>query len=331
VPGVYFLAYLFFSVLIVANLICAMFLTVFNSTQERIAMMQAKTGASSEFDPIMADLEGQMMQAIVAEQRDEFIQQEMEDLLSQWQSQVASGHLNPASNEFKDTRQELISSVHRKMFGADNPTPNGQHDMLSPQELHVRRMQEAMFSDEMSCTPAFHVANATHADKAAAEPEHDSEHEPEGSRHGGQQDSQQHNEQGGQARHTANPSQNSRLYDQYVHLGSQSSQSHMCGQPHAHMGGRSFAQNQSQHYSTAAMPHGYSQSDYYGAGVQQVRSHDVAGMRYTQTRDAPYRQNHDGAREHGQYNHYPRYAAANPAHFVNTAGNRVDGYVRTVG
>jgi len=65
---------MFFSVLIVANLISAMFLTVFNTTQERIAMQGPQSYLDSS--PIMGSIEGQMMSAIVAEQRDEFIQQE---------------------------------------------------------------------------------------------------------------------------------------------------------------------------------------------------------------------------------------------------------------
>ena len=36
-PSIFFLGYMFFSVLIVANLISAMFLTVFNTTQARAA------------------------------------------------------------------------------------------------------------------------------------------------------------------------------------------------------------------------------------------------------------------------------------------------------
>ena len=75
VPSIYFLAYMFFSVLIVANLISAMFLTVFNTTQERIAMQGPQHYLDSA--PIMGSIEGQMMSAIVAEQRDEFIQQEV--------------------------------------------------------------------------------------------------------------------------------------------------------------------------------------------------------------------------------------------------------------
>jgi hypothetical protein len=74
VPSIFFLAYMFFSVLIVANLISAMFLTVFNTTQERIAMQGPQSYLDSS--PIMGSIEGQMMSAIVAEQRDEFIQQE---------------------------------------------------------------------------------------------------------------------------------------------------------------------------------------------------------------------------------------------------------------
>merc|ERR1711907_651041 len=116
-----------------------MFLTVFNSTQERIAIQGAASNGTLGSQPIMGSMQEQMMSAIVEEQRTEFVQEEVEHLLKEWQKQMSIGMVHRDTEHFKAKREELIADVQTALAGSGRSNHAPDRD-----SLYVRRMQEAL-------------------------------------------------------------------------------------------------------------------------------------------------------------------------------------------
>jgi len=180
-PALYFLSFLGLECVIVANVIAAVFLTIFNLHQERLTLKAAVAnqnqggylaavngGHAPKFAGLGELGEGEraammwgqsverlMLEAIIEEERDDIEKLEQETLLRLWRlsrpigleedSQMSEARDRAVEHEFVVGRDKLVQAVRRKL-GDEDEALNYNH---GERGQYVREAHRRLYSEEL--------------------------------------------------------------------------------------------------------------------------------------------------------------------------------------
>jgi len=166
-PSAYFLSFLGLEVVIVANVIAAVFLTVFNLNQDRLANKTAvnnegiKNAGEKAGMVWQTDVQRLMLEAIIEEEREDVEREEQDTLLRLWRASrpaIMQGETEEERRErdrvveqdFVTGREKLVTEVRKSLGDDAEPDPTDERG------LYLREAHARLYNEELRAPRHWH-------------------------------------------------------------------------------------------------------------------------------------------------------------------------------